>query len=156
MMIPSGAAAREIPHGIGDVLNPTAGTELDCGLFAGGVFKSACWCLQFPSLCSTSDYQAAVALAHPELVYGTMPLPVPPPAVSEGTSTVPAPYTADEAQAAIDAALLAGQQQTQQQNSDYFMTVQRNLDTIAASQPSVPSWVWLAAVGIGALMLLKR
>ncbi len=149
-----GGRVVAVRRGMGDVLNPTAGSQLDCGLFNFGVFRKECWCLQFPSLCSSSDYQAAVALANPDVVYGGgPPAPAHTPPVSAGLSTVPAPYTADQAQAAIDAALAAGAAQTQQQNLDYFSGVQTTLDNVAASQPAgVPMWAWVLAGGAVVLM----
>jgi hypothetical protein len=79
-------------RGFGDVLNPTAGTALDCGLTNLGVFQKACWCLSFPSLCSTADYTAAYALAHPE-VYAPVQAPPANPAVGAAYGNVAAPYT---------------------------------------------------------------
>lgn len=151
-------------RGVGDVLNPTAGSSLDCGLFAGGVFNPACWCLQFPSLCSKSTYTAAVALANPDLIYGSgPPAPAAVPAVAAGTSTVPVPYTADEFTQAVNDAIDSGVATTKAATSSYFADVQAALDAAAAGQgspdSSTPTWVWVAlaaAVGFGLLAVAKR
>jgi hypothetical protein len=140
--------------GMGDVLNPTAGTALDCGLFAGGVFSKACWCLSFPSLCSSETYQAAYALAHPE-VY----TPIPPapglPAVSGAYSSTPestAQYDAEVAQAWDQWKL-----QADTQNQAAIDQTAANLEAVAAGQPSfwssIPTWAWVA-LGFGVFALV--
>ena len=135
-------------RGFGDVLDPSAGTALDCGLFAGGVFNKACWCLQWPSLCSSDDYKAAYALAHPE-VYSPILQPPAPPAVSAGVSDVPAPYSQDEYEAAVAGALAQQSGAWQAQNQATMDATAANLDAVAP--PSSTNWaLWgaLALVGV--------
>ena len=145
-------AYRHTIRGMADVLNPTAGTALDCGLLAGGVFNKACWCLSWPSLCSDSDYRAAYALAHPE-VYATLQ---PPPTVGSpggGALSTP-PASGAEAQVVVDD--LIAQQNTawQAQNAATLAQTQANLDAIPvpSSSFSMPLWLWLA-IGAGVLGL---
>jgi hypothetical protein len=134
---------------MGDVLNPTAGTKLDCGLFAGGVFKPECWCLSAPWLCSTADYQAAQAMANPDVVYAPIQQPPPNPAVSAGISTVPAPYQCSDGSMATAAtncpdylaalaASTAAQKAAQDAQTQATMAqTYQNLQAIAATQPSI-------------------
>lgn len=156
-----GWRGRFLPAGVGDVLNPTAGTSLDCGLFAGGVFKPECWAktlgptkLFGKTIVSQDDYRAAYALAHPELAYPAMPLPVPPPAVSAGTSTVPAPYTAAEYAEAVDAAVAEGARRTRAAAQSYFESTAAAEDAIIAGDDGSPDgtgsswWLWALLGGL--------
>jgi hypothetical protein len=146
-------------RGLSDVLNPTAGSSLDCGLFAGGVFQKACWCLQFPSLCSSADYQAAVALANPDLVYAPIQQP-PVVGAPTGTAATVAPASGQQAQETINQ--LLAEQMTAQQAGDAATVAQTqaSLDAIAASQPSLASatnwWLYIgiAAVAVFALVAM--
>lgn len=150
------------PPGLGDVLNPTAGTSLDCGLFAGGVFKPECWAktlgptkLLGKTIVSEDDYRAALALAHPDLAYPPMPLPVAPPAVSAGTSTVPAPYgTPLEFSEAVSAAIEEGARQTRAAAQSYFESTAAGQDAmVAAGNGLEPTagygwWPWVLLGGL--------
>lgn len=152
---------------LGDVLNPIAGASgLNCGLFGGGVFQKACWCIQWPGLCSPADTAAALALANPDVAYPTMPQPAHVPAVSVGLSPMPAPlgpspesptdYTAYNA--AVDAAIAAGDVATKQATAGYFSDVQAGLEAMA--QTAAPNaWLPWALAGGAVLvfvMLAKR
>ena len=147
--------------GLGDVLNPTAGTALDCGLFAGGVFKPECWAktlgptkLFGKTIVSEADYQAAYALAHPDLAYPPMPLPSPPPAVEAGTSSVPAPYDAESYAAAVDAAIAEGARRTKAAVQSYFTDTAASLQQAAAGGDGSPDgggtnwWPWVILGGL--------
>lgn len=134
--------------GFGDVLNPfewTAGTSLDCGFFAGGVFNPACWCLSFPALCPASTYVAAQALANPEMY--VQPSPLPPPSAPSSATTAPDMPTQADIDASIAVAAAQGQQNFQTDIAD----TQANLDAAAAGQPglfsSIPTWLWLVFGG---------
>lgn len=139
---------RNPTRGVGDVLNPTAGTALDCGLFAGGVFSKACWCLSFPQLCDTETYQAAYALAHPD-VYAPVKAP---PVVRAPGDSAPASATPDD--------ILAQQTRDwQAQNRGTMNETYQNLQDVAASKPTlsdlvIPSWVWWAIGGVAAFVVL--
>jgi len=154
-------AYRHRPRGLSDVLNPTAGGQIDCGLFAGGVFRKECWCLQFPGLCSEEDYQAAVGLQSPDLIYSPIQTPPVVAAPSGAAATVP---PASDLQAAQTIDELLAQQETawQAQNAGTMAETQANLDAIAAGQPTLVSkttnwWLWIgvAAVGVFALVALS-
>lgn len=142
--------------GLGDVLNPTAGTQLDCGLFAGGVFNPACWCLSFPSLCSTETYQAAQGIANPSLVYSPVS-PLPPPAAIPAGSVAALPSVADaQSQTGAAIAAAAGQGQTNFQTT--IDSTAYSLESIASTQPgfglsSIPSWLWIV-LGGGVFLLM--
>jgi hypothetical protein len=120
-------------RGLADILNPTAGTSLNCGLFAGGVFNKACWCASFPSLCSSADYVATKALEDPS-VYNTL---MQPPVVGAPTGaalTLPPASGADAA--ATENALLSQQiLDWQAQDRASLAQTQANLDQLAQSQP---------------------
>jgi hypothetical protein len=67
----------------------------------------------------------------------------PPPAVGEALSKVPAPYTTAEYNAAVDAAIAAGKEATDENVREFFK---------GATQPGpedggVPLWVWMAGAG---------
>lgn len=138
--------------GVGDVLDPTAGTQLDCGLFAGGVFNAACWCLQFPGLCNTvspSTFQAAEGIANPDLLYNQ-------PTVGAAAPAVPAGYTStnpsvQEAELEITAAS-ATQLRNQQANA---AAIDSDVPAPApASTLTIPVWVWVAVAGVAAFALV--
>lgn len=152
--------------GMGDVLNPTAGTALDCGLFAGGVFKKECWCLDFPSLCSSADYQAAYALAHPE-VYAAVQSP---PTVGSPSGSLP-PASGVDAQAIIDA-IIAQQKATQDAQASATMAqTAANLKQAAQTQcptatlidngdgtfscPPGTNWWLIGGLAAGVLVLMR-
>ena len=120
-------------RGLADVLNPTAGTSLDCGLFAGGVFNKACWCASFPSLCSSADYVATKALEDPS-VYNTLMQPPTVGAPTGAALTLPPASGADAA--ATENALLSQQiLDWQAQDRASMAQTQSNLDALAKSQP---------------------
>ena len=164
--------------GMGDVLNPTAGTALDCGFLAGGVFKPECWCLSFPALCPSADYAAAQALANPS-VYAPIQQPPAPPAVGQALSTLPMPYQCEsgtyvtaatncpEYTAALDASIAAQSAAQKAQATATLAQTAANLQAVAAGQPSlvggncVQSWItgvcdtWVyVGAGIGVLFLV--
>lgn len=148
---------RSIFQGMGDVLNPTAGTALDCGLFAFGVFKPECWCLSYPSLCSKSDYTAAYTLAHPEVI---APIQAPPtvgaPAGSE--LTVP-PASGQAAQQTVDELLAQQAADWQAQNAATIAQTQANLDQVGAQYDAITAssgipWYWWLAGGLGVFALV--
>src|ERR1035437_1781774 len=120
-------------RGLADVLNPTAGTSLNCGLFAGGVFQKACWCASFPSLCSSADYVATKALEDPS-VYNTL---MQPPVVGAPTGSALTLPPASGAQAAATETALLNQQilDWQAQDRASMAQTQSNLDALAKSQP---------------------
>jgi hypothetical protein len=94
---------------------------------------AACWCIS-TGLCSSANYTASQALVNPDLAYGSIPQPQPPSAVSAGTSTTPAPYTPDQYNAAVDAALANESSANQAQYQQYFSGVQSSLDSLGAGQ----------------------
>ena len=78
--------------------------------------------------------------------------PVPPPAVSAGESTIPAPYTQAEYQAAVDEALAQGQTETQAKQSAWaasFVPVSASPSTLGGSW-----WVWIAVAGVAVFALV--
>jgi hypothetical protein len=117
----------------------------------------ACLCIQFPFLCSTAQYQAAQGLVNPDLIYAPIQAPVTPSAVGAGTSTTPAPYTADQAQQAINDAIAQAEAQTQAQNQQTMNETYQNLQSSSdAANTSIPTWVWIAGAGLVALMFMKK
>jgi hypothetical protein len=147
-------------RGIGDILNPTAGTELDCGLFAGGVFNKACWCLSLgPSACDSmfgaGTYAAAQGLANPSTVYAPILAPPPVPAPAGYILTVP-PASGAAATAIVDQIIA---QQKAAQDAQAAATLEQagqNIDTLnqqAATGSGFPWWAW-AAVAVGAAALV--
>jgi hypothetical protein len=145
--------ALRLKHGLGDILNPTAGTAVDCGLFAGGFFNKTCWCLSFPSLCSQSDYVAARAVADPT-VYNTLK-EAPVVGAPAGAVLTTAPASGAQAQGTIDALVAQQNADWQAQNTASMQQTQSNLDQLAAEYPSagVPWWVWVAG-GVGLLAVV--
>ena len=143
--------------GLGDILNPTAGTSLDCGLFAGGVFKPACWCAAYPHLCGdiSTPQQAAQAQAGIDSpgIYTAIPPAPGLPAVSGGT--VYGNETVSQYDAEVAAAWEAWKSQVSTQNSDAMSQAAANIE--AAGQPtasSIPAWIWVALAGVGAFALV--
>jgi hypothetical protein len=109
------------------------------------------------TIVSEADYTAAWALANPELAYPAMPLPSPAPAVSAGTSTVPAPYAdTEEYAAAVDAAIAEGAAQTKAAVQSYFGSTAANLDAVAAGGDGSPQngGSWLTWLIVGGLVLV--
>lgn len=142
-------------RGLGDILNPTAGSQLDCGLFALGVFKPACWAITLgPNIVGKANYEAAVALANPDVVYPPLPAPVPPGAVTDyGMPATGAPPV-ETAQAAIDAAIADAKAKTDAQNLNYFSSVSANLDQLASAAGGSSLTPWLLAGGAALLVVL--
>ena len=136
--------------GFGDVLNPTAGTALDCGLFAGGVFKPECWCLDFPSLCSQADYTAAYEMAHPETI---APVQAPPPVGSPvGSALIVPPASGESAQQTIDALLTQQMKAWKAQNQATMADTQAAIDAVGkqyAQLTSPSTWPWYLWLGLG-------
>ena len=114
------------------MLNPSSAGQASCGLFAGGIFKKECWCLEYPSLSSSSDYVAARALADPS-VYAALQAP---PVVGAPTGSTP-PADAAQAQAQIDEILAQQLAAWKAQNAATLAETQANLDRIASEQPQV-------------------
>lgn len=131
-----------------------------CGFTDLGVFKPECWAIDLgPGVVGQNKYQAALALQNPDVAYPPMPLPAPPPAVTNsGVSPTSAP-TVDQANQAIQSAIEQSAATTQQQNLDYFNQVASGLDQLAAGggggSSSVGVVVAIAAVGL-AIVLLAR
>ena len=148
--------AIRFKRGLGDVLNPTAGTALDCGLFAGGVFRKECWCMSFPSVCSQSDYVAARALADPSVYTPIMA----PPAVGApvGSVLTEDPGSGEQAQAQVDALLVQQQADWNAQNRQTIAETQAGLDQFGADykeSTSGTNWLLygvLAIVGVFGLV----
>ena len=151
------------------VLNPTAGTALDCGLTAGGVFNKACWCLSWPSLCSAADYQAAYALANPG-VYAPIQAPPTVQAPAGSAITVP-PASGADAQATIDAVLAQQEAAAQAQNAATMQQTAANLQAAAQTQcpgatlvqnadgswscPTSTNWLLYGAIALAAVFGLS-
>jgi hypothetical protein len=107
----------------------------------------ACWCLQFPALCSTATIQAAQALINPDQVISPILEPPHVPAVSAGTSTAQVPYPCSDGSlataatncpaynGAIDAVIAQQQQAWKDQNAATIAETQANLDAINAANP---------------------
>jgi hypothetical protein len=145
--------------GIGDILNPTAGTQLDCGLFAGGVFNKACWCISLgPSICDSmfgaGTYAAAQGIANPSTVYAPVLAPPSVPAPPASVLAIP-PASSATASATVDQ-IIAQQKAAQDAQSRATMEqTGQNLDELnqqAATNSGVPWWAW-AALGVGAIAL---
>jgi hypothetical protein len=161
MMLPSTAAARQIPRGLGDVswycyLFPFAS---DCPSQIAGrpiVDPRGAWCLDFPSLCTTEEYQAAVALAYPENVYAPIQTPPTVGAPPSAVLTVP-PASGEQAQETIDQIIARQSDEWKLQNREAIEQTATDLERIAASKPtSTTTWILLGAAGIGAVLLLQR
>jgi hypothetical protein len=133
----------------GSVIDTGAGTTADCSVGWQWALNSGCWKY------SPSAWDQMKA-------FGERPASVikPPPAVDAGTSTVPAPYACSsgamataatncpEYSAAVDAALKAGKDLTDQALLDWY-----------ASQPMVPdtgspNWLLYAGIGLGVVFAL--
>lgn len=141
--------------GMGDILNPTAGTALNCGLFAGGVFKKECWCLEYPSLCSEADYVASRALADPS-VYAALQAP-PVVGAPTGAALTTPPASGEQAQAQVDAILAQQVSDWQAQNMGTMQQTQSGLDQFAAdfqAATSGISWWLIGALGLGVFALV--
>jgi hypothetical protein len=156
-------------RGVGDVLNPAAGTSLNCGLLAGGLFNPTCWCAQFPTLCLNSPTatvqdvaNAAAGVSNPQIYLPTV-APTPG-AVSAGESTVPAPYTLAQYNDAYYQALQAGQTTADVANQSIMEQTAANIAAAGAAGATPPTppttdntWLYVAAaVGIGLLLFLKK
>ena len=162
-------AYRVRRRGFGDVLNPMAGTALDCGFFAGGIFNPACRCLSFPSTCSASDYAAAYALAHPS-VYAPIQAPPTVQAPAGSALTVP-PASGADAQATIDAVLAQQEAAAQAQNAATMQQTAANLQAAAQTQcpgatliqnadgswscPTSTNWLLYGAIALAAVFGLS-
>jgi hypothetical protein len=107
----------------------------------------ACWCINFPALCSTASIQAAQALVNPGQVISPIKEPPAVPAVGAGLSTTPAPYPCSDGSlataatncpaysGAVDAVIAQQQIAWQAQNAATVGDTQANLDAIAAANP---------------------
>jgi hypothetical protein len=123
---------------------------------AGGVFNKACWCIQFPSMCSQSDYVAARALADPS-VYDTLRQP---PVVSAPAGNTP-PASGSDAQQTVDNLIAQQNAAWQAQNMQSMQETQANLNQFVndynqQTQNSIPMWVWLVLGGAGFILLVRR
>ncbi len=137
--------------GVGDVLNPTAGTALDCGLFAGGVFKGACWCASFPSLCPPADYVATQALMNPETY---APVQQPPTVQPPADPSIVAGALPADPNAVVSGVLAQQNAAWKAQNMGTMNDTAYNLDQIAAAQPTAgfPTWLFVVA-GVGIIAI---
>lgn len=138
-------------RGLGDVLDPTAGTALDCGFFAGGVFKPECWALTLgPGIVGKDNYQAALGVAYPDR-YPAPPAPALPAAPS-GTA-VPG----SQADIMLPGTLATeAAQQTQQQNQEFFSNLAQSLDQGGGSGGGLETGALIAlglAAGLGVLLV---
>jgi hypothetical protein len=161
-------------HGLGTlplaVANPTT-PSLNCEDLSS-MFSYSCWCLAFPNLCSTADYQAAYALANPS-VYAPIQ---PPPPVGAPISTTPgSTLPGDAGQQATGAvqgvlssnieAIQAQNQQTMNQTAANLQNVQDigtatpdSCQTFTAQWPitlSCPTVQMLAIVGVLAWVFMQ-
>ena len=136
---------------VGNILNPTKGTALNCSLFGGGVFQKACWCLSWPSLCSESDYVAAQALANPD-VYNTLK-PPPPVGSPTGAALNTPPASGEVAQQTVDTILTQQMTDWQTQNQAALDQTQGTLDAYAQQYQQATSgtkwWLIAALAGLG-------
>lgn len=131
-------------RGLGDVLNPSAGTSLDCGFFAGGVFKPECWCYDFGSLCKAANpaaWAATMTLANPDLHIPALPV------LAKG-ATAP-----DDAQTPVDPSVAVAQQ-TRLNQATNLSVVQAFADSNNSGSPgsgglSTMAWVALALAAFG-------
>lgn len=152
-------------RGLGDVTTPsTAGGsifmpptadfgDVSCGVLSGGFLKKECWCLEFPQMCSTADYQASVALAYPNLVYAPIQAPVLPGSPTGSALTVP-PASGAEAQATVDRLIAEAEAASQTQGQTTMDQTAANLATVGAAQPGIPWWVWAGLAGVGVFALV--
>jgi hypothetical protein len=160
-------------RGMGDVLDPTSSGALKCGLFAGGVFNKACWCLEWPSLCGSADYVAAKVLADPSLIAAIQA----PPTVGAptGAALTTPPANAADAQAEVDAILAQQLADWNAQNAATIAQTKANLDQVAQNQPitcffgtatqaddgtwscvsSSTNWLLYGALAVGVLALVS-
>jgi hypothetical protein len=104
------------------------------------------WCLQFPSLCSTATYKAAVALCSPDTTLPQLTGPTSHLAVGEGLSTVPVPYPCSDGSlataaancpafsAAVDAVIADQQTAWDAANRAAMAAAQAHLDAIGTAQ----------------------
>lgn len=152
--------------GLGDVLNPTAGTALDCGLLAGGVFKGACWCASFPTLCPSSDYVATQTLMNPDLY---APIQAPPPVAAPADPAILAGALPADPNAVISGVIAQQKAAQDAQNMATMDQTAFNLDTAAANQPSLfggtctrtilsgicNSWIYLGGAALGLFAMVS-
>lgn len=142
-MVPAARGRRRL--GFGDILNPSAGTSLDCGFFAGGVFRPECWCYDFATACKALNpeaYAATMTLANPDLHIPVLPV------LGKG-ATAPA-----DAQTPIDPSVAVAQQ-TRLNQATNLSVVQAFADSSGSGSGSgsgLSSFAWvalaLATVGV--------
>ena len=176
MMIRSGYERRSIPQfraaGLrgADILNPAAGTSLNCGLLAGGIFNSACWCAQFPSLClgsnaTPADVAAASAAANNPSIYAPNLIPEPRPPVDVAAyGTTAAPYTVDQFNAAISQDLGTAKGGSNLDMQAYYDQIGANVGAATYAQPgdgsgsgfSLTTLLLVAAGGVLLFAVMKR
>ena len=145
-----------LSHGLGDVLNPTAGSQLDCGLFAGGVFNPACWCLASGgSLCTAAAYQAARGIAYPQDLYPNLN-PPPAPAPPANIVTPAAGTDPTLSQGVIDDLLI-------QQGNAIKQSAADSIDDSSVADTTAGCTIWgfscttvvVGLVGLGILLAMK-
>ena len=126
-----------------------------------GLVSPECWCTDVgQTICDfingPGTYAAAVMMNAQDVAYPSPPLPAAPPAVGAGTSTIPAPYTIPQYQAAVTDALTQGQQSTALNLSDFFGGVAANAND-AQKAPGInwPLWIGVGAAGLLGFALLK-
>jgi hypothetical protein len=135
---------------LGDVLDPAAGTALNCGLFHFGFFRPECWAYVF-------GQKEALQLANPDLAYPSPPapaVPAPPPGALT-TQTGAVTDTAEEA-AALPGELAAdAMRRTQAQNQAFFENLNVSLNP-PGTDSGVNWWLWggLIAAGVFGLAVV--
>jgi hypothetical protein len=125
-------AKEDLPQGI-------LGTgAVDCRQYMTWLYTPECWKY------APSAWEQIVAFPRP-----TSAIISPPAAVDQSLSTVPAPYTIPEYNAAVDKVIGAGKAETDRNIADFFGSVPNVLD---GTEGSIPWWMW--AIGAGGLVLV--
>lgn len=166
MLIESPAPGYEIPQGLGDASQcstilassaiPGAGPAI---VASNPSLVSACWCNQFPFMCSAATNEASQALLNPDLIYGAgQPIQVAPNAPAFAYSAAPPPANAvDLTQQQSDAQIAANQAAA----SAYMNQVYDNVQGASGGSDSglgLSTWGWIAIAGVAVLglSLLKK
>jgi hypothetical protein len=134
----------------GSVIDTGAGTTADCNVGWQWALNSGCWKYSPSAWSQMAQFQ-------------TPPVPVPPPAVSAGTSTVPAPYqcasgsmataatNCPEYSAAVDASIAAGKDLTDAALLDWYGAQTPVLDPSGGSV----NWMLYAGIALAAVFALS-
>jgi hypothetical protein len=147
----------------GDVLNPTAGTALDCGLFNLGVFNPACWCLSVgKTVCNAvsgaGTWEAAQTLANPDLFAQQ------PPTLAKGGAVPTAAQLANTPPSQLPSDLVAQQTRENQQSMFKFFQSMPTPDCDPGIDPTCGQgsgsnwllWVLGGIAVVAGLGVLKR